>query len=130
MSDKENAEEKAAPTYYDFRIERINTRAQVTFDETGCNGRSAWMGRAFIDVERIKLLESDGWCQDNPYAAITLAVEDNGASGDGMWIKAVLGDTGQNFANKDGGDLFCISMTPKQARLLAEALLVVGRLRG
>lgn len=126
----ENKEEREATSYYAYKVEMLSTRAQIAYNETGQNAKAAWMDRAYFIPSRMAMLESEKWCLENEEAQISATVEDNGASGDGLWLRFCLNDC--KFAGlEDGldGDLFGISLTPRQAALLAQALLSAVRMR-
>lgn len=125
----ENKEEREASSYYAYKVEQLQTRAHITTDDNPVRAQKTWMDRAYFMPERMAMLDSEKWCSENEDARISITVEDNGSSGDGLWLRLCLDDCHLGLNDGTDGDLVGISLTPKQAALLGQALLSAVRMR-
>lgn len=113
--------------YYDLDLKRIGTMAHVVDrTEGGQNTRKFWIAGLFFSGQLLAEIDTDKWCFDNEYAAVSLRVEDNGTDGDGLWLDAEI----VNGVDSSVQELFAVRLSPRQATTLARALLCAVAMRG
>lgn len=119
---------QAGEAYYDLDIKQLKTMTSVQVRAEGKkNTREAWMAGWFFDHTVQAKLDSDEWCNANPYAELAFRVEDNGPNGDGLRLDIEAVSVGGGL---DGPLEFAsVKLSPRHAAALARALLCAVRMR-